>query len=193
LNYLAHLLLSHDSSECIVGNVLGDFVKGQELLALPPGIQAGVRLHRSIDSFTDSHAVTRISRARFGREWSRVSGILVDVYYDHLLASRWDSYCELTLRATLDQAYDGLRAHAHVLSSAGQYAADRLIATDLMATYTELAGIEQALTRLSRRLRNGHFHLEQSIPVFLSNRDALNEDFAQFFPELRSHASNYRE
>ena len=55
MNYLGHLCLSDDSPECIVGNLLGDFVKGRPEGRFPPGVVRGIRLHRAIDGFTDGH------------------------------------------------------------------------------------------------------------------------------------------
>ena len=55
MNYLAHLYLAEDTPESIIGNLLGDFVKGSAINDYSEGIKAGIKLHRKIDLFTDSH------------------------------------------------------------------------------------------------------------------------------------------
>lgn len=51
MNYLAHLYLAPDDDESLLGNLMGDFVKGPLDGRFSPGIAAGIRLHRHIDSF----------------------------------------------------------------------------------------------------------------------------------------------
>ncbi|MGA2151478.1 MAG: DUF479 domain-containing protein, partial [Geobacteraceae bacterium] len=51
MNFLAHLYLSGDDPELLVGNLLGDFVKGRLSGNFPDGIERGIELHRRIDSF----------------------------------------------------------------------------------------------------------------------------------------------
>ncbi len=62
MNFLAHLYLAGDSEPIILGNFLGDFVKGRLLQQFEPSILKGIALHRNIDSFTDSHYVVKESK-----------------------------------------------------------------------------------------------------------------------------------
>lgn len=88
MNYLAHLYLAGYEDDWIAGALLGDFAKGRlENLPFVPGVVEGIRLHRAIDSFTDQHPVVRRSRSRL-RSRRLVSGIIVDLAYDHFLALR---------------------------------------------------------------------------------------------------------
>ena len=109
MNFLAHLHLSPDDSEAMIGNMLADFVKGPDVEKLPPVVRAGVRQHRLVDGFTDRHAVVHRSISRINREWHWFSGIIIDVYYDHLLARTWDRYSTAPLRAFADRAYEVIR------------------------------------------------------------------------------------
>jgi acyl carrier protein phosphodiesterase len=71
----------------VVGNLISDFVKGKKKLDYPPGIQRGITLHRAIDGFTDTHAVTRRAKGVFRANYGLYAGPLVDVAYDHFLAN----------------------------------------------------------------------------------------------------------
>ena len=57
MNYLAHLYLADDSPESIIGNLLGDFLKGQGTEGYSDEIKKGIRLHKSVDTYTDSHPI----------------------------------------------------------------------------------------------------------------------------------------
>src|SRR5215469_9040266 len=86
MNYLAHAYLSFDIPEVTVGNMISDFVKGRQKEAYPPKIRQGIQLHRAIDAFTDTHAVTRRAKSWFRQDYGGYSGPLTDIIYDHFLA-----------------------------------------------------------------------------------------------------------
>ena len=87
MNYLAHAYLSFGIPEIAVGNLISDFVKGKKKFDYPGRIQAGISLHRSIDTFTDTHPVTRIAKSYFRADYGLYAGALTDVAYDHFLAN----------------------------------------------------------------------------------------------------------
>ncbi len=64
MNYLAHLLLAEKSAQSLIGNLLGDFVKGS--LEKYKGVYSetiikGIRTHRQVDDFTDKHRIYKRS------------------------------------------------------------------------------------------------------------------------------------
>ena len=113
MNYLAHIYLSGESDEIKVGNFIGDFVKGNKYLEYPEKVAAGIRLHRSIDSFTDQHVVVREFIQILKPGYGRYAGIVADVFMDHFLASNWPNYSVYTLRQF------SKHAHAVFLSNFG--------------------------------------------------------------------------
>jgi acyl carrier protein phosphodiesterase len=105
MNFLAHLYLSGDSDEIKLGNFIGDFVKGNKYQLFPPGVAYGIQLHRRIDSFTDSHADVRACADLLKPGYGRFSGVIVDIFFDHFLASNWNEYSQVTLRQFARQAH----------------------------------------------------------------------------------------
>jgi len=87
VNYLAHAYLSFGIPDVVVGNLISDFVKGKKQLEYPDSIRKGITLHRAIDTFTDSHPVTRHAKSYFRAVYGLYSGALIDVAYDHFLAN----------------------------------------------------------------------------------------------------------
>ncbi len=59
MNYLAHAYLSFNMPDILVGNMISDFIKGKKQFDYPLPVQKGIRLHRAIDTFTDTHAATQ--------------------------------------------------------------------------------------------------------------------------------------
>jgi acyl carrier protein phosphodiesterase len=64
MNFLAHIYLSGDSEDLLIGNFIADFVKGKQYEQFVGSIQKGIFLHRQIDYFTDTHALVRQSTKR---------------------------------------------------------------------------------------------------------------------------------
>ena len=107
MNFLAHLHLADPDPGLMLGGIVADFARPPELAALPPEVQDGVRLHRMIDGFTDSHPVVRGSVARIAEKYHWFSGIVIDIYYDHILA-RLTLYSLEKLESFASRAYVAL-------------------------------------------------------------------------------------
>ena len=89
MNYLAHLFLSGESTSILVGNFIGDAVRGNQFSTLDPNAQRGNSWHRVIDRFTDAHPVVRRSKQRAQAVTGRYASVVIDVFYDHFLARDW--------------------------------------------------------------------------------------------------------
>ncbi|MCE9531305.1 MAG: ACP phosphodiesterase [Planctomycetes bacterium] len=188
MNYLAHLFLAHPTPESLLGNLIADSIKGNQLAALPFEIQEGVRQHRRVDSFTDRHPLVQRSITRISKNWGWFSGILIDVYHDHLLATTWELYTSEPLREFIDRVQQQCSVHMDSLPGDGRELLEKMIESDRLYSYLTADGIADALERLSRRIReripNRPVHLERAMPDLLANHTDLLGDFQIFFPEL---------
>jgi acyl carrier protein phosphodiesterase len=192
VNLLAHAFLSGPGPEVRLGNVLADYVKGRDRRAMSAGFLEGVRQHQVIDIFTDSHPIVFRSRARISG-YPHVTGILVDVFYDHFLSLRWQHYSSESLGAFTARLYADLRSHPIPMPDEARAALNRVIDADLLGSYGSIEGIEDALRRVSRRLaaRVGRdFELAKATSELLRNLDDLGRDFDEFFPALRAHVAS---
>jgi acyl carrier protein phosphodiesterase len=185
MNFLAHLYLSDGTPGGIIGNLFGDFVKGREVDALHPEVQVGVRRHRLIDRLTDNHPVFSVSKYRLAPKWGRYSPIIVDVFYDHVLARTWDTYSPESLRDYLDRHHALLRANHHLMTEDMRTISERVINDDRLMSYREIAGIRFALERITVRLKRCPLQLGDAADDLAVRYDEFAEDFAEFFPELR--------
>lgn len=194
VNFLAHLHLSAGTPASMLGGIAADFVKPADVKFLPADVQAGVTLHRRIDSFTDSHPLVRQSVRRLsGLGW--FGGIVIDVYYDHLLARDFTRYSAEPLRAFADRAYAAL---APAVPTAGDAAGflRAMIADDRLVRYGTVQGIADTLARLSDRIAfripRHAVRLEAAMPELLQLDADLAADFHAFYPELMAHAERVK-
>jgi acyl carrier protein phosphodiesterase len=192
LNWLAHVFLSEPDVEFRLGNLLADIVRGEELRRMSAGFQRGVQKHKQIDAFTDAHPLTKRSRARVSPEFRRFSGVLVDVFYDHLLATNWNKYSLIVLDAFTSKFYADIEARHVELPASARVTLDRIIRHDLLGAYRGIEGVERSLRRLSAYLSSRwqrEFALEKGVADLIANRAGFEADFAEFFPQLQAAAA----
>ena len=108
MNYLAHAYLSFNDPEILAGNMISDFVKGKKKFDYPGRIQAGIMLHRTIDTFTDNHPATKEAKQFFRPHYRLYSGAFIDVVYDHFLAIDPTQFTESSLFDFSQQVYHSL-------------------------------------------------------------------------------------
>jgi acyl carrier protein phosphodiesterase len=192
MNYLAHILLARQSDAAMIGAMLGDFVKANDVRNYPAEIALEITLHRNIDSYTDSHPLFRSSVQLFGEGRRRYAGIVLDVLYDHLLSQRWDNFCDIHRPEFIQRFYRALLAHQEMLPEKLRLIAPRIVQQDWLGSYAELEGVERAVTRISQRLsRNGEL-LREGLADVRVHYAAMAEGFEEFFPQLERYAAERR-
>lgn len=196
MNYLAHMYLAGGSEESVVGNMLGDFVKGRIGDEFPVGIAEGIRTHRKIDAYTDSHARVLRSKRLISPERRRFSGIIVDLAFDHMLAVNWGDYSALPLGDFIERTYGILAANAGRIPPRPREILKVMIEEDWLGSYRELEGIGRALDRIAIRIER-RFGRENSLPGAVEeisrNYNALEANFRAFFPELIAFVGDLRQ
>lgn len=190
MNYLAHLYLAGDDDAEISGALLGDFVKGRlENLALPPAVVDGIRLHRSVDSYTDAHPIVLRSRSRLQNR-RRVAGIIVDIVYDHFLATHWQAFANEPLDIFCQDRYQRLLARMSSFPPRLQTIVPHMARTDWLGSYAELDNVAYALERIGRRLSQPDM-LTDVLGDLKRHYVGLEQDFMRFFPELKAQFARH--
>lgn len=184
MNWLAHLYLSDPSPEFRIGGLLPDVAPAAELVGLGTGFQRGIQRHLKIDAFTDAHPVFLRSKARFAPPLRRFAGILVDVIYDHFLARDWSRFSAQPLREFADEFYESLVGHRAAIPPIAFERLEPMKSDDWLCSYAGIDGVATALGRISRRLHRP-FDLSAGAAVLSANYAAFEQDFAEFFPEVR--------
>lgn len=153
MNFLAHAFLAGDIPADQLGGLIGDFVKGPLPAGLPADIAAGVRLHRRIDVFADSHPAFLRSRHRVSERRRRVGGVMVDLFYDHFLARHWAQFRDEPLEAFTARMYRLMEAHSPLLPPRLLELLPRMREADWLASYRSADVTSHALDRIALRLK----------------------------------------
>jgi len=191
MNHLAHARLAGPEPIDIAANLMGDFVRGRLEGRFAPRVEAGLRLHRAVDSFTDAHPVHARSRARLDPPFRRYAGILVDIYYDHFLARHFSRYSELPLESFTARVYRALLRHRASLPRTMRQVAAHWRREDRFAGYADLAVIDRVMAGLATRLKRDNPLAGAGEPL-RANYLGLEEDFLAFFPDLLDFARGQR-
>lgn len=152
MNYLVHLYLAGPDPELQLGGLMGDFVKGPLDDRYPPGIVAGLRLHRRIDSLAAVSPHCRASRQRLHPRFGHTRAVLVDIFYDHFLAVHWHEFHPLPLATFTADIYQLLRDHRELLPAGLAVIAPRMAEHDWLTSYRDRASVAIALKRIATRL-----------------------------------------
>ena len=192
MNFLAHALLAGEADADRIGGLLGDCIKGLLPAGLPPDLASGVALHRAIDGFADRHPAFLASRARVSPLRRRVSGVLVDLFYDHLLARDWAIHGIGTLDSYVEQLHAALSAQSPALPEKAREMGERMRRNDWLRSYCNVEAIGQAIDRMAvYRLRRAN-PLAGGIEEFLADAAGFDADFRAFLPDALAFAAEWR-
>jgi len=188
MNFLAHAFLAGDHPELIVGGVIGDWIKGPLPGTLPDDLARGVALHRAIDSFAERHPAFRASRARVSPTRRRYAGVLVDIFYDHLLALNWATHHDQPLKEYSASVYDQIAGRMPQIPETAHRAMTFMAAEDWFVSYAGLDGIATVLARMSRHARRPN-PLAGGEKEFIDHAAGFAEDYAAWLDDAQRFAS----
>jgi acyl carrier protein phosphodiesterase len=191
MNYLAHAFLSFNNEPITIGNFIADHIKPAEMEKLSDEIRKGVMLHRRIDHFTDTHPVFLKSKRHFYDGFERYSGVLTDIYYDHILAKNFDKFSDKGLKVFTQSIYGVLQKNKNVLPESSQGFLNYVVKNNTFFEYSKIDGIELVLKHLSHRINHGVF-LNESLPLFLQNEKQIENEFFEFMDELIKEVKEFK-
>lgn len=191
MNHLAHLLLAGDDQALQLGAMLGDHVRGDvSASGFTAAVRCGIRLHRKIDIWTDHNPLISSARALFPAPYRRYAGILLDVYFDHLLSRQWAAHSALSLAAFNSRTLAMLKRHQASLPSGLLQFYRFAKATNVLARYGETAMLQQVFVGISQRFRHVN-PLPSALPLLQQHDVRLQQTFAQFWPHLQQTSQHW--
>ncbi len=192
MNFLAHALLAGDDPALIVGGVVGDWIKGPLPGALPADLTRGVALHRAIDSHAETHPAFRASRARVSPSRRRYAGVLVDIFYDHLLARDWSAHHEAPLADYCTAIYRHVATRLDDLPPSARPVLQLMAREDWLQSYAGIEGIADVLQRMGRRARQPN-PLAGAEEELAADVTGFADDFRCWLADARAFATDWRD
>lgn len=182
MNFLGHLYFSNNNLELMYANLFGDHVKGSDYSHFPEIVQTGISLHRSIDNYIDHHPKVVELMHKLYPELPKVTGIAIDLFFDHLLAIHWkkyhsDEYFEFleTFYSYSPQNWDSFSPHFQTLITT-------MKERKWMNYYPQFEGLVKATQGVGSRISFPN-KLPMASSVFLGHRDEIETCFQLFMKD----------
>jgi acyl carrier protein phosphodiesterase len=183
MNFLAHAYLAGEDEGLIIGNFIADSVKGSYWKEYTLDIQKGILLHRKIDEFTDSHPLVLIGKRRLYKNYSKYSGVIIDIFLDHFLAANFCKYSNKTLEQFSTDFYHTIISNQEVLNDYGNKIIYYMQKNNWLLSYSSIKGIENTLTAMTKR-SGVIYNLNESILELQNHYLEYETEFFVFFQEM---------
>lgn len=191
MNYLAHAYLSFKHPEILVGNMISDYIKGKRQFEYPLPIQKGIKLHRAIDQFTDTHPATQQLKSFFRPQYRLYSGAFADVAYDHFLANdKLEFSSENELNQFANDTYQILEKKTNFFPAQFQKMFPYMKEYNWLYNYRYKWAIEKSFGGVVNRAA----YLTESkvaFEIFNTHYDAMQICYNEFFPSLKKYAAHH--
>ncbi len=184
MNFLAHFYLSGENETVLLGNFLGDFVKGNPFKKYPKALATAIQLHREIDVFTDTHEAARESTRLIRPLCGKFAGVVTDMFYDHLLAKHWQQFHSQPLVVFSQHVYKTLQKYHQSLPLNAQRTLYYMKTHNWLVSYAEYDGLQTALQNLERRIRH-KAPLGKATELLQAKSTLFEANFFRFFPEVK--------
>lgn len=183
MNFLAHLYLSGENEELLIGNFVADFIRNREVATYSKGIQKGIQLHRKIDYYTDNHPIVRKGTHRLQANHRKYAPVVLDVLFDYLLANNWEKYSEEPIADYTQRVYRILAKNRAILPAKIGNRLPEMIADNWLVKYGWDDGLNYVFERMKKRVSKPEL-LNNAVASLKADYDLFEEEFNAFFPEV---------
>lgn len=190
MNFLGHIFLTPDDDELLLGNFIADAVKGDPGRRFKGNVAEGIRFHRAIDAFTDSHPLVRQGIERFRTSQGRYAPVVIDVVYDHVLAKNWNEFHTEDLYDFSISVYGRLGRQQHLFPERVRNYFPFMQSQNWLYNYQYHWGLVKSLEGLDRR-SSTFTQMHLAAEVYNDHRFEFNEEFAAFLADAQLMARRY--
>lgn len=171
-------------------NLFGDFVKGSDLSHYPSIIQDGITLHRNIDQYIDNHPKVKELLHQLYEDLPKISGVAIDLYFDHLLARNWEQYHHEDLHQFIHSFYSSKPLDEKAYSDEFIFMIARMKEYNWLEQYQFHYGLTKACQGINRRLSFENAILKAP-DVFIEKEKEITETFHEFMKDATIHFKSY--
>lgn len=183
MNFLAHLFLSGNNRDIKIGNFITDHIKGKIPSHYNEDILKGIELHKKIDRYTDNHPIVKQSIKRLRPRYKHYSSVIIDLYYDHFLALKWNQYTNIPLDEFARDTYFMLNQHYDILPAKTQRILPYMIKQNWLSGYRDINVMNNVFFGMSQRTRFNS-GMENATIELIQYHHEFEEEFTAFFPQI---------
>lgn len=184
MNYLAHAFLSGTDKELLLGNMIGDFVKGKHYNQYALGVQKGISFHRHLDTYTDEHKTIRAAKKILRESNIKNAGIFIDIIFDHFLAQDDEHFpTAISLKKFTESVLGEVQNGFPIFSEEMKKYFGYMIQYNWLYHYRFRDGIEKTIMGFLKR----HPHIgngDEVVFALFNNYSALHEQYSIFMPDV---------
>lgn len=169
-------------------NLFGDFVKGKDLSRYPEKIQEGILLHRKIDNYIDHHPIVRELIHELYILLPKIAPIAVDLYFDHLLAKKWDEFHSMKLEDFVQQFYASIDPSTTYYTEQFQFVLTKMQEKNWLYNYQFIEGLEKSSNGVSRRISFPN-KLSDAVLVYQQYEQKIEETFYEYMKDAQNYFS----
>ena len=184
MNHLAHLYLSSDKEEEMVGQFIADAVKGNDFNLYSPDIRQGILLHRWVDSFTDTHDLVKELRAEYRPKLGLYSGVLIDLVFDYFLAKDFQIHSGIELEEFQQFTFSVLNKHEDHFPEKMKKYFFHMKDKEFMMKYAHTVEMADIVRQMGRRIPRGELLIAAG-DFFEDYVEMASAYFPTFFEELK--------
>jgi acyl carrier protein phosphodiesterase len=190
VNYLAHLLLAGNEEGSVVGNFLGDFVKGklgnknysQEIIN-------GIKMHRRIDAIADQKIYSLLNEKLLDIENRRYAGITFDLACDHFLAKHWKKFSDENHHHFSESRLIILKNSSDIIEERAQLVLQRMEDYEWLKNYGEMDFMEEVFRGIHKRFPRKN-SIDKAFMDLENNYETMELICSDFIAELSNQFLN---
>ena len=192
MNFLGHLYFSNNQTELMYPNLFGDYVKGSDLSNYSVRIEKGILLHRKIDDYIDRHPITLELAHFLYPKLPKVTGIAIDLYFDHLLAIHWGKYHNRSLNDFIDE-FNSIKEELDLFENEHFWIVmQRMKEGEWLKHSESMYGLTKSCEGVSRLISFKN-DLSKAPQIFTENQEIIEKTFFEFMDEAIPFFKRYFE
>lgn len=190
MNYLGHLYFSNEDTELMYYNLLGDFVKGSNFKEYSDKEIYGIKLHREIDSYIDSHPSVLELLHLLYKDLPKIAGVAVDLYFDHLLAKNWTNFHAKKLEDFVNDFYNYPIDITKYNNPKYELVITKMQQYNWLKNYQYVEGLERASKGLSNRISFKN-DLGKALNIFEKHKVIIESTFHAYMNDAIPYFEEY--
>lgn len=184
MNYLGHLFLAGENKHSIVGNYLGDFIKGNlDTHNIHDEIKLGIHMHRKIDALADQKIISVLSNNTLAFSYRRYAGITFDLACDHFLAKNWQEFSKERQLDFSNSRLSILKENQNHFNNKAKLVLERMESYQWLNNYQHIDFIEEVFEGIHRRFPKEN-QINEAFKDLTQHYSALEDICMQFITEL---------